>query len=160
MTLYIGIDQSYRSSGIVAVDDTGAMRANAIIRTDTSNGDYFKRAGMASEAIAERIAPLTLHGAEIGLEGLAFGMRGHTLQNLAGLQFMIVNALRRRGNDVNIYTPSRVKKFATGNGRAKKDDMFDALPDDIKAIFKKVSKANGREDLTDAYFIAQLLRTK
>lgn len=167
MTYYIGIDQSYRSTGVVALDANGNLITHDVIGTLKSDGDYFSRASMAAEMIASKVISIAsgdshthLIGAPdvvVGLEGLAFGMRGHTLQNLAGLQFMIVNALRVHGLDVTIQTPSRVKKFATGKGRCGKEEMFEALPENIKGMFSKVTKTNGREDLTDAYHIAKLL---
>ena len=169
MTTFIGIDQSYRSSGVVILERDGTLRNHEIVSTFTSDGDYFARA----KSVSEDISLLCLRAATgnshnhvlppydvyIGIEGLAFGMRGHTLQNLAGLRFMIINALRDRGMNATILTPSKVKKFATGFGRASKPDMFNALPPHIQTMFSSVSKANGREDLTDAYFIAELMRT-
>lgn len=163
MTYYIGIDQSYTSTGLVGLDHNGRIITQEIISSLKADGDYFHRARIVSESIAAKINSIdqyTDHQIKIACEGLAFGMRGTTLQTLAGLQYMIVNSIRQGGFDVTILTPSTVKKHATGSGKASKQDMFDSLPKKVQDMFGKVSKAQGREDLTDAYWIAdKLMRT-
>jgi crossover junction endodeoxyribonuclease RuvC len=161
MTYYIGIDQSYTSTGLVGLDHNGRVITQEVISSLKAEGDYYHRAKIVSESIAAKINTIdqyTDHQIKIACEGLAFSLRGHTLQNLAGLQFMIVNAIRQEGFDVTILTPSTVKKHATGSGKASKQDMFDSLPEKVQEIFGKVSKAQGREDLTDAYWIADKIR--
>lgn len=161
MTCYIGIDQSYTSTGLVGLDHNGRVITQEVISSLKAEGDYYHRAKIVSESIAAKINTIdqyTDHQIKIACEGLAFSLRGHTLQNLAGLQFMIVNAIRQEGFDVTILTPSTVKKHATGSGKASKQDMFDSLPEKVQEIFGKVSKAQGREDLTDAYWIADKIR--
>lgn len=157
MTYYLGIDQSYTSSGLVLVDYKGIVINHNVVSTLKSGGDYFYRAKQASEDIRSYVESLNVD-LIVGIEGLAFSLRGHTLQNLAGLQFMIINAVRDSGYSIGVFTPSTVKKFATGSGKAKKEDMWEALPDKTKKMFEKIPKSQGREDLTDAYWIA--MKTK
>ena len=92
----------------------------------------------------------------VALEGLAFGSVGNATRDLAGLQFTIVNHLRKQGGmTVKIYSPQSVKKMATGKGNAKKAELVNHLPTDVRAMFDKlgVKKTTGLMDLTDAYFI-------
>jgi Holliday junction resolvasome RuvABC endonuclease subunit len=155
--MYIGIDQSYRNTGIVTIDDDLNVVTHEVVQTLKSDGDYFTRAALVAETttcIIKTTDELTGAVKGIGIEGLAFGMRGTTLQQLAGLQFMLVGALREALYYPKVYTPSTVKKCATGAGKASKDDMYDALPDQAKKLFEKITKSNGREDLADAYWIA------
>lgn len=162
MTYYVGIDQSYRNTGIVILNGKGDIIKHEVVQTLKDDGDYFDRSKMIAESVASSIKSTFDHSDEIwiniGIEGLAFGMRGTTLQQLAGLQFMIVNELRSQGFKPEVYTPSTVKKIATGSGKATKDDMWKSLPDTVKRKFEQVTKANGREDLCDAYWIA--IKTK
>ena len=158
---YMGIDQSYTSTGMVLIDPRGNMVNHNVVSSLKADGDYFNRAKIVAEMItsqAQTNIEFISDEIEIALEGLAFGMRGHTLQNLAGLQFMIVNNLREIGVNPHVHTPSTVKKFATGSGKAKKDDMWNSLPENIKKVFGSISKAHGREDLCDAYWIAMKTR--
>lgn len=155
---YVGIDQSYRNSGIVVLDNEDNVVKFEVVQTLKDDGDYFTRSKNAAESIANVIRTIDEYSdAEsfaIGIEVLAFGMRGSTLQTLAGLQYMIVNALREDVHDPQLYTPSAIKKIATGSGKASKEDMFNALPERVQKMFSVVTKAQGREDLADAYWIA------
>lgn len=158
---YVGIDQSYRNSGIVILDQNAHLISFEVVQTHQCDGDYFTRARIVSDSarcFIESIYEYSDVEFEVGLEGLAFGMRGHTLQNLAGLQWLIVDRLREAGFNPVVHTPSTVKKFATGSGKAKKEDMWEALPENVKKMFESVTKAHGREDLADAYWIA--MKTK
>jgi len=162
MTYYIGIDQSYTSTGLIGLDDNQHIIAQEVISSLKCDGDYFTRAKVVSESVANKINQIdqyTDHQIKVACEGLAFSLRGHTLQNLAGLQFMIVNAIREEGFDVKILTPSTVKKNATGSGKATKQDMFDSLPENVQKMFETIPKSQGREDLTDAFWIANMIRT-
>ena len=161
MTYYLGIDQSYTSTGLVGVNEDGQIITQEIISSLKADGDYFTRAKIVSEQIVYKTRVMDAcsdHDLKISCEGLAFGMRGTTLQQLAGLQFMIVNGLREEGFEVNIIAPSSVKKFATGSGKAKKEDMWEALPEKVKKMFENIPKSQGREDLVDAYWIS--MKTK
>ena len=161
MTYYLGIDQSYTSTGLVLIDPRGHIVNHTVVGTLKSEGDYFDRARMIAEMVAsnyETQREFISDDIEVALEGLAFSIRGHTLINLAGLQFMIVNALKNLDCSPLIHTPSTVKKFATGSGKAKKDDMWEALPEKVKKMFENIPKSQGREDLVDAYWIS--MKTK
>lgn len=161
MTYYIGIDQSYRSSGIIITNDQSEIVKQEIVSTLKDYGSYFRRAKIASESIASIVNTLDEYTDEdihIGIEGLAHGIRSHTLQNLAGLQFMIVNAIEDMGFKVAVYTPSTLKKFATGSGKGSKEDMFTALPGKVQKMFESIPKSHGREDLVDAYWISRKVK--
>lgn len=158
---YMGIDQSYTSTGMVLIDPRGNMVNHTVVSSLKADGDYFNRAKIVAEMVSNQVEvnrEFITDDLTVALEGLAFGMRGTTLQQLAGLQFMIVNGLRDIEIEPIILTPSTVKKFATGSGKASKQDMFDGLPDKVKKIFEGIPKAHGREDLTDAYWIACKVR--
>jgi Holliday junction resolvasome RuvABC endonuclease subunit len=90
-------------------------------------------------------------------------MRGNATRDLAGLQFVIINKLRFKGTySVDIIAPNAVKKLATGNGKAKKQELYEALPESTQKAFDElgVKKTTGRYDLTDAYWIAMAIKEK
>jgi Holliday junction resolvasome RuvABC endonuclease subunit len=99
----------------------------------------------------------------IALEGLAFGMTGNATRDLAGLQFSIITVARYIDLiNIEIVTPLSVKKFATDNGKAKKEDMIAALPILVGDMFRErgFKKTTGLADLADAYFIAKFIQHK
>ena len=56
------------------------------------------------------------------------------------------------------FAPTSVKKSATGSGKAKKPDMWKALPDKIQQKFESRYKtiSSGKYDIADAYHIGNL----
>ena len=149
----LGIDQSYTSTGIVVLEDDDVVYAERYVTDDKRD-----KPDRALE-IAKRILEVVQEQYPflIALEGLAFGMRGDATRDLAGLQFVIVCMLREHDRDCIVVAPNTVKKFATGNGRCEKIEMYDCLPDNVKTLFDNMGllKTTGRYDLTDAYYIAK-----
>ncbi len=155
----IGIDQSYSCTGICVFED-GELIHSEVLKT-TKDIDKFERASIIAEYI---LSTAVFNEPDcVGIEGLAFGMRGDATRDLAGLQFCIINKLRFEGNfKVEIIAPNAVKKFATGDGRAKKEELYEALPQITQKTFLDigVKKTTGLYDLTDAYWIAKATEEK
>ena len=151
----LGIDQSYTSSGLVIIAD-GEVELCEKYSSDKSE-DSFARAWDISVFI--RNVAVTRKVDFVGIEGLAFGMRGDATRDLAGLQFCIVNLLREQEFAVEVIAPNAVKKFATGNGKAQKQELYEALPLNTQTKFLElgVKKTTGLYDLTDAYWIAKII---
>jgi len=123
--------------------------------------DKFERSNLIAEFL---LSTAVFHKVDlVAIEGLAFGMRGDATRDLAGLQYAIVNKLRFEGGfRVEIIAPNAVKKFATGDGRAKKEVLYEALPKSTQEVFLGigVKKTTGLYDLTDAYWIAMAIEEK
>lgn len=104
------------------------------------------------------------HNINVCIEGVANGASGDATRGLAGLQFLIMSKFLDEQEDdfmemkepfaIDVVPPTTVKKFATDNGRADKDEVFESLPDEVKARFAEYPKTKGRYDLADAYWIA------
>ena len=83
---------------------------------------------------------------------------GNNTRDLGGL-FYIVMVRLTVNNDFNvqIVNPKTLKKWATGKGNAKKEEMIDAVPQEIKNIFGDklgCKKTTGLDDMCDAYHLA------
>lgn len=156
MSIVIGIDQSYNSTGVCVMDSDKRVLDLFIIKIPTSVGDIFARANAVADKIAALLSKYMPIG--IGLEGLAFAMMGDATRDLAGLQFTVVNKLRYAYDfhQIVIPPPNTVKKLATGMGNAKKEALYEALPEEIKKLIeeKNYKKTTGRYDATDSYWIA------
>lgn len=153
--LFAGIDQSYSSSGLVVIDSAKNIRHFEAVGSSKEQDPYWRSWTISCYILEamKKFSPVM-----ITIEGLAFGMRGDATRDLAGLQFVIIDKLRYENSfNVNIVSPLSLKKFATDNGKAKKDEMFDSLPDNAKETFLtgRWKKTTGLYDITDAYWLAR-----
>ena len=156
----MGIDQSYTSSGVVILDESGSLVHDERICSSTDD-DVFARAWYVANQISATIEKY--NPTQIGIEGLAFSKFGNATRDLAGLQFTVVHRLRYVHNhlDLVIVTPNELKKYATQKGNADKKEMFRCLPEEIsKNLESKYKKTKGLFDITDAYWIAKYTREK
>ena len=151
----LGIDQSFTNCAWIVFEGDAVLDYNVI--KSNKDDDKFARALYVA---TELVKVYNIHKPDhTSLEGLAFGSRGNVTRDLSGLLFTIVNLIVYVDINCayNIVTPTSVKKFATGNGKAKKNDMIDALPQKLKDKFvdKGFKKTTGLADLADAYFIGR-----
>ncbi len=151
--IVLGIDQSYNSSGIVVLSNENIIHSECF-----KSNKSFDRFGQAYEIAMHISKVLDKYEPDVvSIEGLAFGMKGNVTRDLGGLQFVIISHLQEvKKQPVKIIAPLTVKKFATGNGRAKKNEMIECLPSNVSENFLAlgVKKTTGLADLADAYWIA------
>lgn len=150
--IIFGIDQSYTSTGVVVTNNKKIIY-HTLIHTN-QNQDMFDRANVLADNICELYTEYQPQ--LINIEGLAFGIRGNATRNLAGLQYVIICNIRKMQGNTNIITPKSLKKFATGSGKANKQDMYNALPNDVEnyLINTGIKKTKGLYDLVDAYWLS------
>ncbi len=153
----LGIDQSYTSTGLVLIEDDEVIHFHKA--TSDKSKDVFDRCWDIVSQI--RQYALEHKPDHVAIEGLAFGMTGNATRDLAGLQFAIITVMKNIDLiNIDIVTPLSLKKFATNDGKAKKDDMMKALPENVMSLFKDkgFKKTTGLADLTDAYFLAKFIQ--
>lgn len=122
-----GVDPSITGTGIAVVTGhRGMVPLTERIRTTPDDGPLLHR---MRYVVAETFS--TVADAEVVvIEGLSLGSKGSATRDLAGLWWMLVNALttkerlqpRRR---VAVVAPGTLKKWATGSGRATKAEVRD-----------------------------------
>lgn len=157
----LSIDQSFTSCGFVILDDEEAhIYTHGVISAERycTNGssDIFARAWSIAQHAAQLAQQFDVDF--IALEGLAFSKLGNATRDLAGLQFTIISVVRFINEyDVVIVPPNAVKKTATGKGNAKKELLYEVLPEITKKYFLSlgVKKTTGLLDLTDAFWIGK-----
>ena len=155
MKKVLGIDQSYTSCGLVLVENSQIVEVEKI----SAHKDW-DRYDQAHDVARQIKWFCSLHEPDlVGIEGLAFASMGNATRDLGGLLFTIVLGLRHSGYRMTteIIPATTIKKFACGYGRAKKDQVYEALPQEVKDLFdeKGYKKTTGRFDMTDAYWIAR-----
>jgi crossover junction endodeoxyribonuclease RuvC len=154
--MVLGIDQSLTSTGWCLSLDGEPIRYG-IITSDKNKSNYLRAMDVANE-ISDLLFLMLKEKLDIVvIEGLPFMSRSNVTRDLAGLQFLVYDRLFDYFKERNILVvpPTSLKKFATGSGKASKDDMFESLPDNVKAKFRTTPKTKGRSDITDAYWLAR-----
>ncbi len=151
----LGLDQSFNCSGYTIFEEDNTMSSFGVIKVEKTIENIFDRALTIALKVCNIIEENEI--TNVNIEGLAFGMRGDATRDLAGLQFTILTMVKHKYPliTIKIIAPNSVKKFATGSGKASKQEMIDALPEDIKKQFtdKNFKKTTGLADLADSYFI-------
>ncbi|WNF33817.1 crossover junction endodeoxyribonuclease RuvC [Aeribacillus composti] len=142
MRRYVGIDPSTRT-GFVALDENGnVLKAKEL--TGVGSKDPKRMVTLIDEIMRH------IHeNDKIVIEG--FGFASQQAIQLGGIGWGIRMALFRRKMKYIEVTPNTVKKFATGKGNAKKEDMI--LP-----IFKEWGFEHPSDNVRDAFVLAQIAR--
>ena len=117
------------------------------------------------ESIADWALETVIGCDQVALEGYAYSAQGrvfHIAENTGVLKYKMYQL----DIPVSIYTPSEIKKFATGKGNADKKMMYDAFVDETGERIKdmicpeKKDVGNPISDIVDSFYICKYLYTK
>ena len=154
--MIIGIDQSFTNNAFCIFNNLGELVDFDVIKSKkvTDDTSYEERILEITEALFEKLERHNIR--HISLEGLSMAKNSITARHLAGLFYYLCIEFKKRGISYSVIPPTTVKKFAV-KGNAKKEEMFEVLPQDIKEQFleRGFKKTTGLFDLTDAYFIGK-----
>lgn len=124
MSNYIGIDASSKSTGICILDDMGRLVKLYTIQPSKKLTEM-ERLLCIRDALRDILTTYTAvtSGA---IEGYSYGSihKAFTLAEIAGT---IKVVLADAGVETLIVAPKQLKKFATGNASASKQDVKDAI---------------------------------
>ena len=91
---------------------------------------------------------------EVRMEGISFSSRNtSSLAELSALNYLIRETCYKRNIKFIILPPTKVKKFATGNGQADKELMTESFFV-LNPSMREVSKYIKIDDIADSYFMA------
>ncbi|OUM85664.1 MAG: hypothetical protein BAA01_09335 [Bacillus thermozeamaize] len=142
MARFVGIDPSTKT-GFVALDEHGnVVRAKEL--TGVGGSDP-KRMVTLIDEVMRHLQPEDI----ICIEG--FGFASQQAIQLGGIGWGIRMALYRRGIAYTEVSPSQVKKFASGKGNTKKDEM-------AVHIYKRWGFEHSSDNVRDAFVLAQIAR--
>ncbi|MEC0211868.1 crossover junction endodeoxyribonuclease RuvC [Paenibacillus ehimensis] len=139
---YVGIDPSTKT-GFVALDESGKVVVQKEL-TGVGNFDPKRMTTLIDEVVAH-VRPEDA----ICIEG--FGFASQQAIQLGGIGWGLRMALFRRQTSYIEAAPSTVKKFATGKGNTKKENM-------IMPIYKRWGFENRSDNIRDAFVLAQIMR--
>lgn len=143
MTRYLGIDPSTKT-GIVAIDAAGNVLEAVEVNKTGDDPDRMCR-------IIDALINLLLPDDILTIEGFSFASKGAFVGQQYGIGWGIRMGLHRAGFSYIEATPSQLKKFATGKGVGKKEDLI--LPISDRWGFR-----NKSDNVRDAFVLAQIGR--
>lgn len=139
---FVGVDPSTKL-GLVILDEAGQVVFEKEIKT-TEKQDP-QRFIALSESVLLHLQP----DDKIMIEGFSYGSKGAGVSTQYGVGWQIRADLVRRGFTYTEVTPSGLKKFASGKGNTKKDNL-------VIPIFKKWSYESDSDNIRDAYVLARI----
>ena len=149
----LSIDPSLTNCGVVVWED-GLIYDFFSIQTDKALGEVgrirFIIDSLKKTFLEEQIE-------EVTIESLSLGSISNSVRVLAGLYYSIKLLCEYYEIPCSEVTPLQLKKFATGSGKAKKTDMWKALPENIKSKIESKNKtiSSGKYDICDAYWLGR-----
>lgn len=148
---YIGIDPSYTSTGLIALDKDGEILKEEIFKFNPKDLDTEGRLMLVKQNLIDPIVNMhnNLH-IKVCIEGPSFNSKGRYILQMGALNFFIRYYFRRYGVDFKVLTPGELKKFVTGKGNSPKDLM-------LLKVYKKWGVEFKSNDLADAYGLARYI---
>lgn len=155
----LAIDQSFTHCAYVIADNDKVITFG-VLTTDKER-NHHERAFTLAGKLVELIMLNQIE--RVVLEDLAFGSAGNVAKSLAGLLYVLVhtclmyNAMYELNIGLDLVSPTSLKKFATGSGKADKAGVVEATPKDVVKMFTdaQYKKTTGLTDLCDAYWLSQ-----
>jgi crossover junction endodeoxyribonuclease RuvC len=141
---YVGIDPSTKT-GLAIIDKQGYVINTQDVSTKVKEDP--QRFSDIAEQIIDELEP----NDRICIEGFSYGSKGKGVSFQYGLGWIIRHLLLDRGYEYIEVPPTSVKKFATGKGNTKKDEMV--LP-----IYKKWGFEHSSDNVRDAFVLAQMAK--
>jgi len=144
--MFVGMDPSYNGFAIVVLDKDANIIEQRLFgsESDSETEDRLMELEKKFKFVQNIVC---LHS--VCIEGPSYASNGAYVLQMGALHFMIRLMLRKRNVDYSIIAPGTLKKFVTGDGRAKKDLM-------LLKVFKKWGVEFEDDNLADAYSLARL----
>jgi crossover junction endodeoxyribonuclease RuvC len=139
---YVGIDPSTKT-GIVVMDETREWTKEITSKIKSDPERFIDLTTQILDWLSE--------GDRICIEGFSYGSKGKGVSTQYGIGWLIRAELIRNGYTYIDVPPTSVKKFATGKGNTKKDEMV--LP-----IYKKWGFEHASDNVRDAFVLAQMAK--
>lgn len=140
----IGLDLSLGSTGYCVLGEDKFIFASGVIKPKDMSGI------IRLEFIANKIQDLifTTPPRKVGLEGYAFSAHAAYAHELGELGGIVKLLLHRSKIQCDIVGPTKLKKYVTGKGNSKKNEM-------LLGVYKKWGVSFSDDNAADAYSIAR-----
>jgi Holliday junction resolvasome RuvABC endonuclease subunit len=146
--MYIGVDQSLRSTGVVAISAEGTLVRTTRIVPKKLTGVQ-RLAAIRTELENTLLCSTPIRFA--ALEGYAYDVGAGRVFELGEVGAVVKLIFYDAKLPFIVVPPASLKQFVAGHGQAKKDQMR-------QAVFKKWGQDIKQDDECDAYGLAQVAR--
>lgn len=171
--MYVGIDYSMSCPCYCQLDNKGGFSFvfYTKILKHGINTPHFRglfldkkitginRFDIIAHNFAEEISLLNPN--KVFLEGYAYGARGHVFE-IGENTGILKLELFRKFKEPEIIAPPTLKKFATGSGRADKEQMYEAFVEETKTdlcgLYDLRIGKSPASDMVDSFFLAKMAK--
>lgn len=140
---YVGIDPSTKT-GLVILQSGEAIIDIEISSKVEEDPERFMD-------IANQLMCYMYQSDFICIEGFSYGSKGKGVSTQYGIGWLIRSELIKNGYFYQEVSPGGLKKFASGKGTTKKENL-------IMPIYKKWGYESDSDNIRDAYILAQIAR--
>lgn len=142
--MYLGIDQSLNATGLCCVDEQGVAHVKQTVDPSKLRGVY--RLAYVKAAVKPWLDARTKF---VAFEGYSYNSVGRVFElgEVGGVLRLLVHEHNLSYVDV---PPASLKKYATGNASAEKEDMI--------AAARRQGFDPSDDNQADAYFLSQIAR--
>jgi len=146
---YIGIDASLTATGIVVLDDNCKIFASKIISSNKKETERLIDLTKIVKEFLINFQPPKMITTFIFLENYSFGSRAGQAFSIGEWGGVLRVLLTEMKFKVILVSPPTLKKFVTGKGNTKKEQM-------LLQVYKKYGQEFMSNDLCDAYGLARM----
>jgi crossover junction endodeoxyribonuclease RuvC len=140
---FVGIDPSTKT-GLVILENNEIHTAIEVTSQEKRDPHRFMD-------IAKKVRKYITEYDVICIEGFSYNSKGSAVSVQYGIGWILRSELIRAGFNYYDVSPTVVKKFATGKGNTKKEEMV--LP-----IYKRWGFEHNSDNVRDAFVLAQIAR--
>ena len=149
--LYIGVDPSYSSTGLIILNPAAEIQAQETYKVNKKGTNTEYRLALIKEKLIDPIVQLNVDGEiKVCMEGPSYSSRGSHVLQMGALNYFIRYWFYIHKVDYTVRTPNELKKFVTGKGNCKKDLI-------LLKVFQKWGEEFSCDDLADAYGLARYI---
>jgi len=144
--IFIGMDPSFTSFGIVCLDSDGNIEREEVLKTDSKKSVVSRLLDLENKIsdILEKYQDVVVY-----LEGPSYYSSGKFSLQMGALHYMLRMFFVKKKIEHYVISPSTLKKYVTGKGNCKKDLI-------ILNVYKKWGVEFSDHNLADAYGLARM----
>lgn len=144
--VFVGVDHSMTGTAVVVIDQDGCILEQKLITTSNNDIDEVRMTHIIDEL---SFIPKIVRLKRVYIEGPSYMSTGQAVLQMGALHYLIRIFLYRKKVKYKIIAPGTLKKFVTGSGAAKKEQM-------LLQTYKKWGIEFKDNNTADAYGLARL----